>query len=613
MNIISNFIKKYKNNIIAIIMSGLFVLLGLLGNLLEVQEDGWFIQSSADGLFGVNNTSLSVLCSHFLYVGILRLLSLIKIRLFWFNLSLILGAFISNMIIIYMIRVRSKSVIWVIKSGIILMVITPVLFFTYLNMTTIATYIIISGAILILFGLEKKSRKLKIFGFCWFTFGGLIRIDCLNFGVLYIGISLLFDIFYDWIRIRYSFRQMLMEHKSKIIVGISIIVLYIGVIGSYKVYMGYTEPGFLEWNTARANVENFALPKYSEYKEEFEAIGISKNDYKMITTGNSTDPEYFSTEKYNKVNEIRLKANNENLKLYGIRHYIMTSNEILSHNPIFWIICILASYILLFAVTRERVRVLVYLGVFFCLCIYFAIVGRFIDRIQIALLFSTLVFMLYYFDAKRFSKVGEYTAWILGALILLCLPFKRTYYCYFETESRSVVETYYDRITRKNTLFSYFRGKGHNSSTYKRRISKELSEDKDNIYIIYLSQKWLTNYPLCVKNPYFTEGMNAASNLVYISYMEQLGVTQNILKNYGVNNLYKDIINSNVRVVVRKSEVKTLVKMLKKYISEHYHEGCTYEVVKYIDDCAIVRFTLDSDKLFHDEISEFYNDYYRKN
>ena len=69
-------IKKIDTKIFwSLIISFVFSAVMFMVMNMEVMEDPWYIESSADGLFGDNNVSLAVLCSHPLLTGLIYLLS----------------------------------------------------------------------------------------------------------------------------------------------------------------------------------------------------------------------------------------------------------------------------------------------------------------------------------------------------------------------------------------------------------------------------------------------------------------------------------------------------------------------------------------------------------
>lgn len=564
---------------VSIILSILFTVIGLLAMNMEVFEDAWYIESSADGLFGSKNIGLSVLCSHWLLTSLIHLLSLTGVRLFWFNIILVLGVLISHVINIYILSYKKQNNIYIVESIGLLMLLTPMLL-SQLNMTEISAYIVVTGCILTIYGIDIERKRSLVFGNLWIVFGGIIRIDCLAFGVIFMGMYFSVEVLIKFFKVRFSFKETIKLCKKQFIIGIVFIVEVCVLFGTYWYGHNKSNPTFLEWNTVRSYVNDYELPQYSEYENQYNEIGITKSDYDLLKTWNNYDPDVFTLKKYSEINNLRMDVLNEQKKNNGLFFYFMDGLGKVQYQIAYWCILFIFFIGLIFSDKRNRIFGSCIFILFYLLIFYFSLRGRFTLHIQHAVLVSTIIFLSYIFFNKKVK--GNYYLWIVAIFLL---SFYKIPY-----GNQSLFSNYVKQVCAEDSFFSARKQK-YSYLTYNLTLSDTISKDKENIYFAPISQIWLQNYPLAVINPFVTADENKYSNFSFFSaYMPELTVSKQVLKNYGINNPLKDIIKDNVRLVVREEEISSVVIPLINYIREHYYEKCNYKIVKKVEGCLILRF-----------------------
>lgn len=587
--------EKKKQNIgyfIAIFLVFNFFVLGILGTNMEIQEDAWYIQSSVDGLFGEDNRSLFVICSHFLFTGLLYLLSLTGIRLFWFNIVLLALIFSLNLINVILIMKKNSGFIGMVFSICFLLFITPITLLTYLNMTIVATYTVITGGMLSIYSIEYNSKALFGVGLAIILFGGCIRIDCLLFALAFLGIYLFVVLLFEIFNKKNGFLQMVKENKSYVLLGIMLLFIVVVLNLSYKISLEYYEPGFLEWNTARANVTDHVLPDYNEFRDEYEKIGVSNNDWELFSTYNSCDTKVYTVEQYNKIDELRKQVISASISIGGICSSLCEVFEKFGKTLTYWSCIGCYFFILILMEKRSKMLATAIVVIMHVLAVYFSITGRFIDRIQASLMISVLVLLFSLIKVERVLNLKKMLAscYILGMIMLWSFPNVGTSY-YFTDEGVSYFELYKKSIEKPESLFNYMNNDNHIYYTINNKVSQYISRDNNNLYFVLVSQHWLTNYPLGVVNVFETMEKSSQSNVAFLTgYMTNLSVSKYNCQKYNVDNPFEDLVNKNVKVVLREEELETIGKMLLTYEQEHYYTNCKYKIVDKVEDCVIIQF-----------------------
>ena len=163
--------KKYlKDNLSIWILCIGFTGFGVFLTQNEIPLDHWFIEASADGLFGLENTSLWVLCSNFVLTSTIYVLSKTGLRLFWFNIIMVILMFVSNVLICKVLAARLSKFKMLFLS-VYLIFVTPFLYNT-INFTIVAAYAVAAGLIWILHCIKKDAKfVVYIPGYICFLYG----------------------------------------------------------------------------------------------------------------------------------------------------------------------------------------------------------------------------------------------------------------------------------------------------------------------------------------------------------------------------------------------------------------------------------------------------------
>ena len=83
------------------------------------------------------------------------------------------------------------------------------------------------------------------------------------------------------------------------------LLLFAGLYGYNS--MAWSEEPWSEWyafNEARSDISDYSYESYDKVKDELSSIGVSENDYMLLKSWVSEDPDFFTTEKLEAIRDI---------------------------------------------------------------------------------------------------------------------------------------------------------------------------------------------------------------------------------------------------------------------------------------------------------------------
>lgn len=146
-----------------------------------------------------------------------------------------------------------------------------------------------------------------------------------------------------------------------------------------------------EWRTyndTRSMLSDFPHYKYDEIQDELEAIGISRNDYELVFSWTTEDPEFFTTEKLQQLTDVALIDWVEDKSPFSIvKDYAKT---ILSSGEL--ILLVLGTLIagLCFTKGRGRWWALAVIAMALLMALFFSAMGRLPQRVHYPVWLYTL-------------------------------------------------------------------------------------------------------------------------------------------------------------------------------------------------------------------------------
>ncbi|WP_434309615.1 hypothetical protein [Hominifimenecus sp. rT4P-3] len=551
----------------------------------EIRQDAWLIESFADGTFGANNRNLVVLGAHSLMSALIFVLSLTGLRLMWFNLILVFSI-IGSHFIISMVLYSIGNSRWK-KMLVILHLLFATSMLWNLDFTVVASYTIAAGGVLLFYYLEFHSSKWTCFiGLFWVIWGYLIRIDCIYFSLAVFGLLGLYYLIDQKIRNKGDKKNFSLKAKSFFSVfGFMLgCLLFLQVTQIFLFH--YVDGDFVKWNEMRSTLDDYELPDYNKYKDEYKEIGISYNDYQLLKLWDYQDPEYFTEERMQQLVELKNQVNQEAIKKNGIIWYAKQAVGELADFSVYEYLAILFLFAIIFLKKNDIIFGIILFGCVHLLAFYFCIRGRLIDRIAISLLLTLLIAFQYFFMVRKkvddiSLKKKEY--WVVT---IICL-----FVAVFFKPPKAEASLYQSIKGQLNIQWDLQELKKKESTTIDYNVSQRMSENKEILYFQLFYSPWLQQYPLNIRAPFLTAPVNSSSNFGCLGqYPVKLGVNEKILEEYGVQNPFRDLIHDNIRIECEVGEVNRRVEVIQRYLEEHYYDNVDYCIESIWGNCAIIRF-----------------------
>lgn len=596
--------KKYlKDNLSIWILCIGFTGFGVFLTQNEIPLDHWFIEASADGLFGLENTSLWVLCSNFVLTSTIYVLSKTGLRLFWFNIIMVILMFVSNVLICKVLAARLSKFKMLFLS-VYLIFVTPFLYNT-INFTIVAAYAVAAGLIWILHCIKKDAKfVVYIPGYICFLYGFSIRWDCVLFGGSFI-IGLVLIELVQHIQsneVLLFFKRYAVPYALALLIFISVTIIQLESLDNH-------ENGFNQWNTVRTKIDDYDLPEYEQNLTEYEKIGISLNDYSIMKSWNNYDQNIFTKEKYEEILDFKGRDKTQNTSI-ETSVWVVIYNFL--DNAIVWFAFAMGAIACFVEDKKFVLKFLLMNLIYICLLVYFLTIGRLISRIEYSII-VTYGMCFFYIMAnsrvmdkaiqKRYNLLNKIA---VAFLVFFCFVFQPTNGTglYNVLGGNSIMQSYKSMLESEDIFGKYIWNKlfdklsVHKAVTTDYDVAKEVLKNKDNIYLEIFCQTWKQIYPLTDKDIFRTGDVGVASNMGMLGlYMPKLSVLQQVYSQYKVevDSPYKSITNENVYVVVRSSELYERTNEITNYLKEHYNQDTTFSVQKVVGDAAIGKYLVPMD------------------
>lgn len=583
---------QWKSYLPSLFVCFVFLIIGVLFVQNEIYQDDWYIEASADGFFGDDNRSLFTLGPNFIVLGVIWLLSLTGIRLFWLHIILVITNFLSHVMLSIILTERLGKWSGAFFTALVGLIVAPMVSFEF-QFTTTAAFALASGCAALFDCIDRETSKAKGFaGFILALFGSCLRFDCVAYCGLMYGLLLLQRL----LNIRGKNGCHLKKvFKRTIVPFLCLAMTACGLEVCQRVGMEIENPGFVEWNSKRTKIDDYELPKYEGNEAVYEELGLNQNDYNLILSWNYQDPAFFTEEVVEGLAELK-KVTGENASTgceLEIALMLKDAIRTMLGSISFWSLLVLGAPILLFGEKEDKSSLVLLLIAEVIFLIYFKAIGRLIWRTEwpIWITSVTVLVGLYRKDAiAPLNKSGTLNT-ILGCctvlfVLMLVKPYKAP---------ESMYEIYKNRLLRNDTYLGYLienaDGGNRTYATYDEEAAIYLSNQKSHTVYTLWQKPWLQQYPLYARDTFTFFEVGSGSNFASLGqYFIQLDP---VAKNIGGNAdslSFKRLLSPDSLIAVRSDDNLSLLANLSKYLEDHYKVRCTFSVQKKINDVVIGKF-----------------------
>lgn len=459
-----------------------------------------------------------------------------------------------------------------------------------------------------------------VFSAVWIVLGSALRVDCIYYSIAFFGLVWLFQT----IQLARQEKQNNPGVKPKLVrfwinralPFVITLALCFGFEVSQKILMERVNPGFTEWNNVRTLVDDYAKPDYKDVKEELEAIGVSKNDYKLLSSWNCQDPEFFTQEKYEQILEIMENAKEEASQVEEVtaegeeikKDTLLkkTFNGVMKTNA-FWIAVVALLAIILLTDGMTVACCLLLFGGALLFALYFTSIGRLIWRTEWPIwsaLFCAFISAVCGVSRKTEDVIKKWNWKRRLLLVLICFSFVfQPFY-----SSNSLLTLYKNRVNNPNNIGRFLQTKvvlkeNPYYVTYDYEVTRFMSQDKENFYYPLWVYTWLQQYPVYVPDTLRFFEVGAGENWGTLGqYMINLQPIQRNMAERGIENPFRDLVNEDVRVAVRIEECTNRLKEVLTYLREHYYPEVNYSLDYIYKDTVVGQFIDELPGVDHAEV-----------
>lgn len=314
-------------------------------------------------------------------------------------------------------------------------------------------------------------------------------------------------------------------------------------LGLYAVDRSYYSDGewaeYIEFNEVRAQLVDYGFPDYFENYDLYQSLGINDNDIEFYGTGNK-DSELFTLE----VMQALLDAKGS--PEFSIRAFLGMYPKAFLSISVFNLFLIIAAIAI--AVDKKNLYYVIYeFGMIMLFQAYFYALGRYgILRVDYSMWIAAVVALLYGMaDSLEEYKAVAYK-WV-AAVVAIAFIICNAYI--------------------SNTPIGYAGVVGYSKSIY-----EQITPDKSHLYITFCR----TPEVYFAFNFWEPCEKGELSN-IYASHAWEYNspVKEDILENYGIENIYRDSINNEKVLFIP----GTQTAVIQTYIQQNYDENAYFEQV----------------------------------
>lgn len=555
-------IEKYKIGYI-LLLNLLFIVLAYSRNTpYNETNDDTGMAAIASGAYGVENTEYLVF-QNIIWGKFLKLFYTFSAGINWYSVWQLLLTVISVVALGYLIMDKIGGVRSIIIYIIILKLYYQEFYLIY-QFTRVSMLCCLAGYLLLFYSFTNdKSKRVAVAGGLLVLIGFMIRsggfkeVTIFAFPVGVCGI-LLNKKFYP-----------IREKKKVWLEGVLTFVIIGGLLfGANQYNKSYTAQNeewgnYQEYNRMRAVLQDYGWPDYwpdyTEYQEEYEKIGISRNDYEMYKEGNLSDADVLDMETLQQLYELKIAVMEENMP--GILDYVRyLLSEVIVSQTFFWNLMILVIYFVMYRRSSYDFLMFGNIAVYSFTYVYMYHNNRLVDRVTLPTDFVFLVISLFCLDRVNQKKPETYrqmkSALIWIVLFFLLIPGTSRHYMDLSKNRKNAVELY------------------------------EALEDKSKVFVAgHDVFRWNYYFFSAYKNipkDFYTNQINMGGWLARTPVLEEIK-QKNDIENSFAALLQKD----DIYYYTSNSE-----KMVNRYLEEHYSDGNVgYSVCKVTPVCKFVRYS----------------------
>lgn len=457
-------------------------------------------------------------------------------------------------------------------------------FFVRLNFGKTAALLTAAGFALIFYAIASSKKKIccYLFGTVLILFGSMIR-----YSMLLMVIMVFFGGFLS-LCIR-GIRQKNPALKKQILsFAVTLAALYaVAWVLQFYSTTHLENQGFLkdfqEINAARASVQDYAKPPYKQYREQYEKLGISENDFQIYwgETFMTYDPDKFTTEMLEAVRDFspisKYQGEDVTETVVNITRNLLRVSFASPQMVAF----VVTLCLLLLSPKTKTLEVLLSGSMSVVAVLYLLWKGRTTPDVLTAVFFTGgLVALLLSGEWLSPPKKRTIPIYIFAAVGMLFADYENL------SASGYYGETYYtgSEVETENRYWE-------DAKTIEEYVSL-MNEDREHVYLVFEilgRQKWLAYYDI-----FEAQQPGSRDNIIM---MYDWGLQKTQLEKFGIQNPWSEITDNNTIYWALYGSDKDQIEKITTYIQENYAPDAKASLAKQVGELSIYRFYTDSDAI----------------
>ncbi len=425
------------------------------------------------------------------------------------------------------------------------------------NFTYIAAFITFAGFTSFInlsksFHDEKRLRiALSIFSLVFIIFGFMLRLQAF---LLMLPFVFLYFI--------YAHKDLIKSHKkkSKELIREAIPLLLIVAVCSslYFIDLAIWDSSDLSawksYNAERSRISDYEMPRYEDIDEELENIGVSENDYWLVTHWINDDPDFFTTDLLSQIADIRdtyyQSQDQESLfKVFG-NYFLWLSSQVFAIVFLVLSLCLLLKY----RSKKHLFLLLILLVVTNIISFYFFDLGRLIPRVAMPIWGACYATFISCLNNSNTVVRSQNNVFKLSQEILITL-------C----------------VALITTIFIFVQGLASSPRTNTDSLLDQLRDSKEASY--YWDTASMHAYQDIYSKHYLPEANVLDSNFKLGGWTTESPQTNYMKTEKNAEGGIKALINNDTVFYMANSKSDISERLL-VYLKEHYSNNINCEVVK---------------------------------
>jgi hypothetical protein len=410
-----------------------------------------------------------------------------------------------------------------------------------------AGFLVLAGALLIFFAFKCTTPKKKwgkaVVGALLIIFGGMIREQ-----ILFLCLLLVLPIGLV------EFGRDLFRKGWRCITNyVLIFAVFVGVLGCAQLAFNYHDKqyskdaewvNYLEWYGKVWRLIDDFFPYYEDYAQLYEELGISEADLDYYKSWNIADTEKLSTESLSRLVAVKeaywISPKIKFIKFWSVFPMAFTKISVFPY------CALLLIFVVIFSKRKNYLAYFLQMVILFAAYMYMYMTGRVLfNRIDVIVWMGFILGVVYLWEPVNERRFLQFLlSAVLGASVV--------YVCFTNADT--------------------FRWKFNHDWEQKLLTRQEMiAGDQEHLYLCTIDVLGTG----VASNPFYVGKEGELSNYYVMGgWTVNTPITNQVLRNYGVENPYRDAID-NDKVYIVDTENPEL---LERYIQDNYNENAYLEL-----------------------------------